>query len=129
MTEHNEVILRQFGIYANGMTIGIRAPRGELETVRRSVRGRRGDTHDACCTSRDLEVRGDKVEGGFETGEQGGGKEGNIAATFDGQGAEDGESDEEGARGGEGERMERGGLGRSRSCTWISCESFGALCS
>ena len=89
--------------------------------------GRRGDTHDACCTSRDLQVRRDKVHGEFETGEEGGRKEGDVAATLDGQGAEDGEGDEEGAaeevRDWTGECVDR-----SRSSTWVACESLAALC-
>lgn len=97
-----------------------------MRAVRGSEWGRGGDTHDACCTSRDLEVRRDEAESDFEAGKQGWGKEGDVAATFDGQGAEDGESDEEGARRGVSER--RGAwLERLRSCTWVSGESFVAL--
>lgn len=33
VTEDSEVVLRHLGIYADGVTIGIGAPRGELHTV------------------------------------------------------------------------------------------------
>lgn len=55
------------------------------------------DTYDGGCTSRDLQVGGDELEGEFETGEEGGGEEGDVAAAFYCERAEDGEGDEEGA--------------------------------
>ena len=61
------------------------------------VRGGGEATHDAGSTGRDLQVGGDEIEGEFEAGKEGGGKEGDVAATFDGEGTEEGECDEEGA--------------------------------
>jgi len=79
--------------------------------------GRGGGTHDACSTSGDLEVGGDEIEGEFETEKEGGGKEGNVAATFDDEGAENGEGDEEGAVVGvSGAGVHRGMLTLVRAC-------------
>lgn len=106
------------------MTVGIGAPRGQLGRVRRQ-RGRRGGTHETCGTGRNLEVGRDEIKGEFEAGEEGGGEEGDVAATLDGECAEDGEGDEEGA--GEGERGPGRGERCSRACTWVSGERLGGL--